>query len=75
MISGYRTPAWNRKVGGVAGSKHLYRGTPAIVAADVACARGSAHAWYELLDELGPGGLGRYPDHVHVDTRHVRARW
>lgn len=75
VYSGYRTPATNRLVGGVAHSRHLYDLFPTAPAADVACQHGTPHQWFNLLDDLDVGGLGIYPTHVHVDLRLVTARW
>jgi uncharacterized protein YcbK (DUF882 family) len=75
VISGYRTPGWNRAVGGAPASYHVYTSRRQGVAADVRCARGAPMLWHELLAELEPGGLGSYSDHVHVDSRSHRARW
>jgi uncharacterized protein YcbK (DUF882 family) len=75
VLSGYRTRQHNAAVGGAPVSFHLYRPGRQGVAADVRCARGRPADWYELLDELSVGGLGRYADHVHVDNRRGHARW
>lgn len=75
VLSGYRTRAYNQLVGGAPQSFHVYQRGRHGVAADVVCARGTAAAWYEWLQRLNPGGLGRYEDHVHVDTRRGHARW
>lgn len=75
MVSGYRTRAYNRSVGGAPASFHVYMRERPGAAADVACQRGTAAEWHAFLARLNPGGLGRYSDHVHVDTRLRRARW
>lgn len=75
VISGYRTRAWNRKVGGAKDSYHVYRAGRWGVAADVHCLNGQPADWYEFLDELGAHGLGKYFAHVHVDNRAGHARW
>jgi uncharacterized protein YcbK (DUF882 family) len=75
VVSGYRTRSYNRSVGGVAGSYHVYRRARPGVAADIECRIGEPYQWAAFLDELGPGGLGRYQDHVHVDNREGHARW
>jgi uncharacterized protein YcbK (DUF882 family) len=70
VLSGYRTRAHNRKVGGVPSSQHLYELTPASVAADVKFKRGTVEEWARFADGLGRGGIGRYPraGFVHVDN-------
>ena len=78
IISGYRTKAYNEKVGGVAKSQHLTAS-----AADI---RLSGHTPSEvaatlenLIDEgvIPQGGIGTYPSQnfVHYDVRLYRARW
>jgi uncharacterized protein YcbK (DUF882 family) len=73
--SGYRTPAYNRAVGGAPASFHVYSDERQGVAADVSCQRGTPTGWYRAMDALRAPGLGRYGDHLHVDTRRVRSRW
>lgn len=75
MVSGYRTRAWNTKVGGAADSYHIYLQHRKGAAADVTCASGHPGEWYALLNRAGAPGLGRYLDHVHVDNRAGHARW
>lgn len=75
VISGYRTKRYNRLVGGVPGSYHVYRAARIGVGADIRCQHGTPRAWYELLDELHAEGLGLYASHVHVDSRLGHARW
>lgn len=75
VVSGYRTRRYNMAVGGAPASMHVYLRSRPGAAADVTCARGDPEKWYRTLAALGPGGLGRYPGHVHVDSRHGYARW
>jgi len=73
--SGWRSIERNELVGGARQSFHLGRRAPAAIAADVSFRSGSPRQWYAALDRLGPGGLGLYDTHVHVDNREGRARW
>lgn len=86
VVSGYRHPAYNRRIGGAGRSVHMGGRGNGIrgVAADVRFGRGSVHDWHQLAEQLltrhyAPGGgLGYYPGAggwVHVDTRSYRARW
>jgi len=76
IISGYRTPEYNLKVGGAAKSQHMQAR-----AADIRV-RGfspwQVHATIERLikaDEMPEGGLGLYKTFIHYDIRGKHARW
>jgi uncharacterized protein YcbK (DUF882 family) len=75
VISGFRSDDHNASVGGAPLSFHRSILGRRGVAADVACRDGTAHDWRRFLERLGPGGLGVYEGHVHVDTRRGTARW
>lgn len=74
--SGYRTPAYNKKVGGKPKSYHLRA-----MAADITAKNYSPKqlaARIEALIKGGKmkeGGLGIYKGFVHYDIRGVKARW
>lgn len=86
VTSGYRHPAYNRRIGGALRSVHMcgHGGGIHGAAADVRFRLGTIRLWHasadRLLTEHFPpgGGLGLY-DHpggwVHVDTRSYHARW
>lgn len=70
--SAYRTPSYNTKVGGVAGSQHT-KGTAADIVVKGVLPKDVA-AYIESI--MGnSGGIGLYGNFVHVDTRNSRARW
>ena len=80
--SGFRTPSYNRSVGGAANSYHIYTihdGNDQ--AADISCASGKPTDWHRTLNWIrknkrsGKGGLGLYPTFVHVDIRDYPADW
>jgi len=77
ITSGYRTPAWNRKVGGVAKSQHTL-GTAADINIDdetpLAVYRAIVNGWVAGVDPERLG-VGLYLGFVHVDVRGHRARW
>jgi uncharacterized protein YcbK (DUF882 family) len=86
VVSGYRDPPYNARIGGATRSAHMCGdgGGLVAVAADVRFERGSPQDWGahadELLRERLPpgGGLGVYPGPggwVHVDDRSYLARW
>ena len=80
--SGFRTRAYNARIGGASQSMHVYTihdGNDQ--AADVTCARGRPSDWHRTLNTLrarernGKGGLGLYSTFVHVDIRDYKADW
>ena len=70
--SGYRTPEYNKKVGGATQSQHLY-GT----AADIAVSRVSPKDVAAFAETLlyNRGGIGIYAGFTHIDTREIKSRW
>lgn len=70
--SGYRTPQYNAKVGGVAHSQHCY-GT----AADITVKGQTPAAVAAYARELMPdwGGVGVYDSFCHIDVREAKADW
>jgi uncharacterized protein YcbK (DUF882 family) len=74
ITSGYRPPAYNRKVGGVSNSTHIDG-----LAADIYSDHLSTDELYDICDRIvgEKGGVGYYPiqQFVHVDVRGYRARW
>ena len=73
--SGYRSPAWNRKIGGAKNSMHIKA-----MASDLVCVGltpKQLKAVIERLIKTGKmknGGIGLYPSFVHYDIGAVR-RW
>lgn len=77
VISGYRTPAYNARIGGAPRSRHMEGD-----AADIKVAGWAAHKVHDAVLELHEGqkinigGLGRYATFTHVDVRPgPLARW
>ena len=77
IVSGYRTPAYNRKTKGAAPrSKHMQG-----IAADFKLEGISPRRLFPILDRfqrmgvLPKGGLHAYPTFVHIDIRGRIARW
>ena len=69
VLSGYRSPAYNKAVGGAKHSRHL-----CFNALDLAPANGKVAALHKVLKALRKegyfkGGIGRYASFCHVDTR------
>lgn len=82
VCSGFRTAAYNKRVGGVSNSYHRYDihdGNDQ--AADIVCANGNPASWHRTLNAIrqtkrnGKGGLGLYPTFVHVDLRDYPSNW
>lgn len=73
VLSGYRSPAYNRRIGGARASQHM-RFTALDLGTD------KPALLYKILldmrrDGKFKGGLGMYPTFVHVDTRGTNANW
>lgn len=70
--SGYRTPQYNAKIGGVAHSQHCY-GT----AADITVRGQKPAAVAAYARKIMPdwGGVGIYNTFTHIDVRETKADW
>lgn len=70
--SAYRNASYNRKVGGVSNSQHIY-GT----AADIVVRGVTPLEVAQYVETVQPnnGGIGVYDSFTHVDVRASRARW
>ena len=68
--SGYRTPAYNAKVGGAGGSKHKEG-----KAADIVVSGVSPQKVAQYAEEIGIKALHAYNTFTHIDTRPNYARW
>jgi uncharacterized protein YcbK (DUF882 family) len=70
--SGYRTPEYNKKVGGANESQHV-EGT----AADISIKGMNVEDLAKLAEKIGFDGIGIYvkQSFVHVDVRGYKARW
>lgn len=75
ISSAYRCPTWNKQVGGVSGSYHLYGQAADIKVEDTAPAEVAKYA-----ESIGVLGIGLYETDadghfVHVDTRTTKSYW
>lgn len=74
--SGYRSPSYNRRIGGKPASKHLLA-----QAADITVKGRTPRQLAAIIERLirtgkmKQGGIGLYPGFVHYDVRGTRARW
>jgi uncharacterized protein YcbK (DUF882 family) len=74
--SGYRTPSWNKNVGGAKNSQHLTASAADINAKGYTPIKLAA-VIEKLIKEgkMKQGGLGIYAGFVHYDIRGTKARW
>lgn len=74
--SGYRTPKYNKRVGGASASQHLLA-----TAGDISQNKETPLELYKRIERLikegkmHNGGLGLYDTFVHYDVRATPARW
>jgi uncharacterized protein YcbK (DUF882 family) len=74
--SGYRSPAHNKKIGGVRNSQHV-KGKAADIVVTGLTPTQLAAVIFKLIEQkkMRQGGVGIYPNFVHYDTRGTKARW
>jgi uncharacterized protein YcbK (DUF882 family) len=73
VVSGYRTPSFNKKVGGAMYSQHMYG-----KAADIVISSFSPEKVAQIAESflVEYGGIGIYSTFTHIDVRNTeRARW
>ena len=73
VSSGYRTRAYNARIGGADNSIHIYDAHPNAVAADKTCARGGPRDWIAATAGRADG-RGLYSTFTHDDNRN-RIGW
>jgi len=76
IISGYRSPPYNRKIGGARKSQHMKAKAADIVVKTIKPAE-LREIIIGLIKEgkIKKGGVGIYRSFVHYDTRGWNARW
>lgn len=74
--SGYRSPAHNKRIGGVLNSKHIV-GLAADISVKGLSPKRLARIIRRLINsgKIKQGGLGLYNGFVHYDIRGWKARW
>lgn len=68
--SGYRTPEYNKQIGGVGGSQHIEG-----KACDIVIKGYTPEQVKTLAKKVGFRGLGLYDDFTHVDVRATASEW
>lgn len=74
ITSGYRTPQYNEKVGGVAHSQHCYGTAADITVKGVAVETVAAYA-RKIMPDWGGVGIYKKQGFVHVDVRETLSDW
>lgn len=76
VTSGYRCPAYNKKIGGESRSQHIL-GKAADIISPIISQDRVADIVERLLSEreIEIGGIGRYDTFTHIDIRREIARW
>lgn len=75
VLSGYRTPTWNKKIGGAKASQHLKAAASDLVHPELTPKQLYAEIEKDIKEgTMQDGGLGLYPSFVHYDIGPVR-RW
>jgi uncharacterized protein YcbK (DUF882 family) len=74
--SGYRHPAYNKRIGGAKFSQHLTASASDIVVRDITPKK-LARTILKLIKQgkMNEGGVGLYNGFVHYDIRGKKARW
>ena len=72
--SGYRTPQYNAKVGGVTESQHCYGTAADIVVRGKTPAQVAAYA-RQLMPDWGGVGVYAKKGFTHIDVREAKADW
>ena len=75
IVSGYRSEAYNRRVGGASQSYHVWTADRRGIAVDLRASRGKPTDWARVAERCGPGGLHAYDSWLHLDSRGSPARW
>lgn len=74
--SAYRTPAYNKKIGGVKDSQHIQCKAADITAKNFTPKQLAARIEKLIKDgQMVQGGIGVYKGFVHYDIRGTAARW
>lgn len=76
IISGYRTPEYNKKCGGVKRSQHLLAKAADIIVSGMTSLEVRDTIIQLIKDgKMDSGGVGIYPTFTHYDVRGRNSRW
>ena len=76
VISGYRSPKYNRKIGGARKSQHMKASAGDIIVRGMKPDDVRAEILTLIKEgKMAKGGVGRYTTFTHYDTRGWNARW
>ena len=76
VISGYRSPKYNRKIGGARRSQHMSAKAADIIVKDMTPDEVKAEIVQLIKDgKMKKGGVGLYTTFTHYDVRGRNARW
>lgn len=76
ILSGYRSPEWNKRVGGEPNSLHMASKAADIMVIVASPADVAMYAEYlQAAGKIPLGGVGRYKTFTHIDVRGTMARW
>ena len=74
--SGYRSPSYNKRIGGVKNSQHvLGKASDLSVSGMTPKELGNVIEKLITQGKMKQGGIGVYPTFTHYDIRGVKARW
>jgi uncharacterized protein YcbK (DUF882 family) len=75
VVSGYRSPSYNRRIGGATRSQHMTASALDLVSRTMSAAKLRA-IYLELIKggKVLDGGVGTYPGFLHIDIGPAR-RW
>ena len=76
IVSGYRHPEYNKKIGGARNSQHMLATAADIKVKGMGTEKLSSIIEAAITDGImKKGGVGRYPSFTHYDTRGKNSRW
>jgi zinc D-Ala-D-Ala carboxypeptidase len=70
VVSGYRTPEYNKLIGGAPKSQHMQG-----KAADIKVTGVSPYEVAKAAKTIGFNGIGIYPTFTHIDVRATKSYW